>query len=108
VQTVNSNAFAYCDSITHIEVACKTLGYTNGTNSYSYAFSHCPNLVSAWLRSSINTIYADSSTSVGGSPFWGCDNLDTVYCEPLSKPSGWGSNFARGKSVVYGQTTRPW
>ena len=88
VTTIGNRAFADCDALTSIVIpdSVKTIG--------KYAFRNCTALTSV--------VIGDSVTTIGNYAFENCDVLK-IYCEAVSKPSGWSSywNYSN-RPVVWG------
>jgi len=102
------NAFINCMGLTHMEIACSSIGGSN----YSAPFKGCKNLEKVWLRSNLQTIAFSQRSSA---PFVECSTDLQIYAEPAEKPEGWqqyfnsvGTNGASEATVTYGQTERPW
>ena len=78
VTKIENWAFSYCSGLTSITIPDSV------TSIGSYAFYYCSRLTSVTIGNSV--------TSIGDSAFEGCSGL-TIYCEVISKPDGWDSNW---------------
>ena len=88
VTSIEDRAFYWCSSLTSIEIPNSITSIGEG------AFSDCYNLTSIEIPNSV--------TSIGKGAFRYCFNL-TIYCESLSKPSGWDTYWNRDDCpVVWG------
>ena len=88
VTSIGDMAFYFCSSLTSIEIPNSITSIGEG------AFSDCYNLTSIEIPNSV--------TSIGKGAFRYCFNL-TIYCESLSKPSGWDTYWNRDDCpVVWG------
>ena len=76
--SIGVSAFYGCSSLTSIEIP------NSVTSIGVLAFDDCSSLTSIEIPNSV--------TSIGVSAFYGCSNL-TIYCEAVSQPSGWDSNW---------------
>jgi hypothetical protein len=89
VINIDTTAFAYCSSLTIINIP------NSVTSIGQDAFSDCSSLTSIVIPNSVTTI--------GSYAFSGCDFL-TIYCEALSQPSGWSTDWNGYRPVVWGYT----
>lgn len=108
-ETLGSNAFYQCSNITTINLP-ETL-----TTIKEEAFYFCTALANIVIPSSVETIesnaffHCDGLTSmvislgvdnIEGSAFSTCENV-SIYCEEVSRPSGWSSEWNRNHRPVY-------
>ena len=114
VTSIGDWAFAYCSSLTSITIP------NSVTIIGDYAFWDCTNLTSVTIPNSVTTIghwafiwcenltsitIPDSVTSIGEWAFAYCTSL-TIYCEAISKPSGWHSNWnPDNRPVIWGSSS---
>ena len=110
LKTIGSYAFYYCTSLTSIVIPSSvtsiddyafyscfslesvTFGENSQLTSIGYrAFSGCSSLTSIYIP--------DSVTTIGRYAFENCSNL-TIYCEAISKPSGWSGNWNESNRPV--------
>ena len=84
VQSVGSNAFSGCTGLTLLHICAKVLGVSTSSTK---PFNGCTGLTKVWISSDVITMFSGSSAN---GIFAGCTNLTDIYCEPASKPSGWG------------------
>lgn len=88
VTTIEGGAFFGCTSLTNITIS------ESVTLINTIAFSNCSSLTSI--------IIPESVTHIGSSAFEECNYL-TIYCEALSQPSGWRSDWnSSNRPVVWG------
>ena len=100
-ESIDSSAFYNCSRLTSVIIgdSVTTIGYE--------AFRYCSSLTSVTIPDSVTSIgdrafyscdsltsieIPDSVTSIGEYAFFYCYTL-TIYCEVLSEPSGWNSNW---------------
>lgn len=105
---INRRAFLYCFSRPHksgakIKINCTSIGY-NSFNNVASGISDP--IMSVWISQKCLTIDASNYSY---SPFASSSYTTKLYCEALSKPSGWGeywNNYnANSKlTVVWGVT----
>lgn len=77
----------------YIPSSIKSVTITGG-NIPSYAFHNCSGLTSVTIP--------DSVTSIDRDAFRGCSKLK-IYCEAISKPSGWNGGWNSGnRPVIWG------
>lgn len=90
VTFIGPRAFDNCSNLTTV-----TIGENSQLTSIGYqAFCGCSSLTSIYIPSSV--------TKIGFDAFRHCSNL-TIYCEALSKPSGWNSEWnSSNRPVVWG------
>ena len=86
ITSIGNDAFSFCDSLVTIKIPNKVTKIGEG------AFEYCFELVSIVIPSSVTTI--------GKSAFNLCWDL-TIYCEAISKPSGWDTNWNSYDCSVY-------
>jgi len=85
LQIIESNAFRDCGLI-NIEISAPTI--------YGLAFASCTDLVSVWIRSTVETIYVSTQHLSGYtnngymSPWYQCSKPPTLYCEDSVAQSG--------------------
>ena len=91
VTSIESRAFSGCEMLTGVIIPDSV------TRIGSLAFENCSRLE--------GIVIPDSVTSVGKDAFSGCTSLDTIYCEAISRPSGWNYDWCGNySSVVWGYT----
>ena len=111
VTSIGGSAFNYCTGLTSITIPDSV------TSIGDYAFQDCTSLTSVTIPDSVTSIgfwafkgctgltsvaIPDSVTSIGGDAFRGCSKLK-IYCEAVSKPSGWSSDWnPEHRPVVWG------
>ena len=78
VTSIGNNAFYNCDSLTSVTIP------ESVTSIGNFAFFDCAILSSVTIPNSV--------TSIGHSAFAYCRKLTTVYCKPITPPTG-GSNM---------------
>ncbi|MBQ8344224.1 MAG: leucine-rich repeat domain-containing protein, partial [Clostridia bacterium] len=86
--------FSHCKELTSVTIPSSV------TSIDSHAFSHCEKLESIIIPSSV--------THISKNAFYGNENL-TVYCEATSKPDGWDDEWTgderkdiKVKEVIWG------
>ena len=90
VTTIDYRAFDNCSNLTTVTISENSQLTTIG----SIAFYDCASLTLIFIPNSVTTIGEDA--------FRNCSNL-TIYCEALSKPSGWDSEWnSSNRPVVWG------
>ena len=88
VTSIGDRAFYNCSSLTNV-----TIG-NSVTSIGDEAFYGCSSLTRIEIPESV--------TSIGDRAFYNCSSELTIYCEALSKPEGWASNWNRGYRTVWG------
>ena len=85
VTSIGDYAFEGCTYLSYIEIGdhVTSIGY--------YAFEGCTGLISIYIP--------DTVTSIDRDAFSGCTSL-TIYCETISKPSGWESRWNESNCPV--------
>ena len=86
VTSIGDSAFSDCSSLTSV-----TIG-NSVTSIGEYAFYNCTSLTSVTIP--------DSVTSIGDSAFSDCRSLKTVYCKPITPPSGGSRMFYHNASGI--------
>ena len=101
---VGTSALGGNDAITHMEFDAAVLPAS--------CFAKDANLTKVWLRESVRSCAAATAAS---SPFLGCSEALTIYCEADTVPGSLGSYWALtgaegtvAATVICGQKTCPW
>ena len=115
VTSIGSNAFEFCDSLKEVHISDIAAwcaidfgnGYANPLYNSAALYLNGELVTSLEIPDSVTSIgycafygcgsltsitIGGSVTSVGAGAFSGCDSL-TIYCEAVSKPSGWDDDW---------------
>ncbi len=93
VTSIGEKAFYGCDKLTDVQLP-DTVTYIGNRAFYD---CNCINNVS--IPSSV--------THIGDDAFSFCDRLTDIYCEAVSRPSGWSRSWASGSYVTVHWSSKP-
>lgn len=113
ITSIEGDTFRFCSSLTSVEIPASV------TSIGTYAFYSCrsltniviPNSVTSigeyafsWCSALTNILISNSVTTMGRGVFYQSE-LITIYCEAITKPDGWKSDWNYSdRPVVWGYT----